>query len=238
MRVLGLDTATPVAGLAVLEDGRLLGELFLNTGRTHSEKLLPALHQLLDYCELKLRDIDGFAVAIGPGSFTGLRIGLATAKGFAHSLGKPLVGVPTLDALALNAAGAGGIICPILNARKNEVYAALYVSHNGQELNRLSQYMAVSPAELVDLLEQYEEPVTLLGDGVAVLGTELREKLGNRARWMVNTLSLPRASQIAYLGLVRLQQKSAEDIKELVPFYIRPSEAEARLMAKERGVEK
>ncbi len=167
LRVLGIDSATLVAGMAVVEGERVIVEGFLQTRKTHSERLLPLIDFWLREAELSLSDLDGVAVTLGPGSFTGLRIGLATAKGLALGAGKPLVGIPTLDALALNLTGVPGFICPILDARKSEVYTAVYVSPEPGRLIRLTRYMAVSPVWLLDWLRQGIEPI--LEPGIEVI---------------------------------------------------------------------
>ncbi|MGI6649153.1 MAG: tRNA (adenosine(37)-N6)-threonylcarbamoyltransferase complex dimerization subunit type 1 TsaB [Bacillota bacterium] len=149
VRVLGIDSATLVAGMAIVDEQRVVVEGFLQTRRTHSERLLPLIDWWMREAELSLADIDGIAVTNGPGSFTGLRIGMATAKGLAQATGKAFIGIPTLDALALNLAGSG-VICPILDARKGEVYTALYISPAADRVIRLSNYVAVTPARLID----------------------------------------------------------------------------------------
>ena len=167
MRVLGIDSATLVAGMAVVDGERVIVEGFLQTRKTHSERLLPLIDFWLREAELSLSDLDGIAVTLGPGSFTGLRIGLATAKGLALGAGKPLLGIPTLDALALNLTGVPGFICPILDARKSEVYTAVYVSPEPGRLIRLTRYLAVSPVWLLDWLRQGIEPI--LEPGIEVI---------------------------------------------------------------------
>ncbi|NLK51025.1 MAG: tRNA (adenosine(37)-N6)-threonylcarbamoyltransferase complex dimerization subunit type 1 TsaB [Syntrophomonadaceae bacterium] len=159
MLVLGIDSATLVAGMAIMDEQHLVAEGFLQTRKTHSERLLPLIDQWLREAELTLADIGGIAVTVGPGSFTGLRIGLATAKGLAQATGKALVGIPTLDALALNLAGARGLICPILDARKSEVYTALYVSPVPDQVIRISPYLAISPEGMLDWLQEETWPL-------------------------------------------------------------------------------
>ena len=135
MIILSIDSSTPVAGVAVADGEQLLGEIFLNTKNTHLEKLLPLIQQLLQDLELSVEDLDAVAVTQGPGSFTGLRIGMATAKGLVQGADKKLIAVPTLDCLARNLLHYPGVICPILNAQKKQVYTALY--RGGQQLERL-----------------------------------------------------------------------------------------------------
>ncbi|NPV26110.1 MAG: tRNA (adenosine(37)-N6)-threonylcarbamoyltransferase complex dimerization subunit type 1 TsaB [Firmicutes bacterium] len=245
MRILGIDSSTTVAGVAVVEDDRLVVETFLNTRKNHSQRLMPMLDAMLREADLTLADIDALAVSIGPGSFTGLRIGLATVKGLAQATGKPLIGVPTLDALALNVAGLTGLICPVLDARKNEVYMAVYQSASSLQVNRISDYLAISPTELIGLFQGSRFfgdgasdwrhcPVTFLGDATPVYRDLLTEGLGNRARWVLPTHNLIRAAQIAYLGGQRLAAGQKDDYLTIKPLYIRQSEAEVRWQSREK----
>jgi tRNA threonylcarbamoyladenosine biosynthesis protein TsaB len=139
--------------MAIVDEERLIVEGFLQTRKTHSERLLPLVDLWLREAEISLDDIDGIAVTVGPGSFTGLRIGLATAKGLAQATGKAIMGIPTLDALAMNLTGVRGLICPILDARKSEVYSAVYISPEPCRLVRISEYLAVSPDLLLEWLQ-------------------------------------------------------------------------------------
>ncbi|MGB9825310.1 MAG: tRNA (adenosine(37)-N6)-threonylcarbamoyltransferase complex dimerization subunit type 1 TsaB, partial [Desulfofundulus sp.] len=153
MLVLGIEAATPVAAVAVVDGERLLAERMVNNRRTHSVNLLPMIKAVLEDAGVGREDLGGIAVSSGPGSFTGLRIGMATAKTLAQVWGLPVVGVGTLDALAHPLTGQGGLICPILNARKDEVYAAVYRTVDG-ELERLEGPVAVRPGELAGRLER------------------------------------------------------------------------------------
>lgn len=224
MRVLGIDSSTRVAGVALVDEKSVIAELFLNTQQDHSRRLLPLLDLLLARAELTLANLDGLVVTIGPGSFTGLRIGLATAKGLAHVTGKPLVGVPTLDALAGNAWAWPGLICPVISARRQEVYSAVY-RWQEEELCRLTSYQAMTPAALLSLLISFSEPVIFLGDAAALYRTTW-QSLGSRAHFAEPANNLPRASQVAWLGLSRLQAGQVEDPSRITPLYLRPPAAE------------
>lgn len=226
MRILGLDSATNVASVAVVEDDKLLAEMIFNTSKTHSQRLMPMLAWMLNEAQLELKDLDGLAVAVGPGSFTGLRIGLATIKALAYVQGLPILAVPTLDGLAANLEGTEGLVCPILNARKGEVYAAVY-RWNGSSQERMSGYWALSPEKLIERLRSYQEQITFLGDGVPVYGEQLLKELP-QARLAACTHSLCRAGQIARLGLKKLQAGEVSDCFTLEPLYIRESEAEVK----------
>ncbi|MBE3572750.1 MAG: tRNA (adenosine(37)-N6)-threonylcarbamoyltransferase complex dimerization subunit type 1 TsaB [Moorella humiferrea] len=224
MLVLGLDSATQVAGVALIDDNRLVAETFFNTRKNHSQRLLPMIAALLQEAGVKPAELDGLAVALGPGSFTGLRIGLATIKGLAHALQKPVAGVPTLDGLAWNAWEVPGLVCPVLYARRREVYTALYRWQEG-ELCRLTPYQAVEPYSLAASLKSYNMPVYFLGDGVEPY-LEVWRQLGPSARFLPSTGILPRAAQIAMLGRKRLQTDGPDDLFRLKPLYLRPSPAE------------
>ncbi|MDN5326154.1 MAG: tRNA threonylcarbamoyladenosine biosynthesis protein TsaB [Moorella sp. (in: firmicutes)] len=224
MLVLGVDSATRVAAAAIGDDKQLVAELFFNTRKNHSQRLLPMIAALLAETGVELADLDGLAVSLGPGSFTGLRIGLATVKGLAQAAGKPLVGIPTLDALAWNAWGVPGLICPVIQARRLEVYTALFRWQEG-ELCRLTPYQAVDPASLVSLLESYTAPVYFLGDGVAPY-REVWQQLGARAHFLPPPNNLSRAAAVAILGEERLRIGRPDDLSRLKPLYLRPAPAE------------
>jgi tRNA threonylcarbamoyladenosine biosynthesis protein TsaB len=259
LKVLGIDSSTLAAGVAVVDETRVIMEGFLQTRKVHSERLLPLIDTWLRQAELGLEELDGISVTIGPGSFTGLRIGIATAKGLAQGADLPLVGVPTLDAMALNLAGCSGLICPILDARKGEVYTAVYCSPSPDQVWRLSEYQAVAPESLwshlaektwpaqtepVDIRGRLLEPsvplapgrvVTFLGDGTAVYWEEIVQKLGPRAYRALPGQNWPRAAQAAFLGLERLRAGGAPGLFEITPAYIRPSEAEVKKNLAKRG---
>ena len=162
MLVLALDSATNVASCAVVKEDNILVEFTLNTSKTHSERLMPLLSQALDYADLTLEEIDGFSVSIGPGSFTGLRIGLATIKALAFFTQKPLVGISTLDGLAANLSHTSGLICPILKARRNELYSALYLNSPGGQERYLNTWLSVLKNWLLFRRIRPEE-ITFLG---------------------------------------------------------------------------
>lgn len=232
MKVLSLDSATNVASCAVVSPEKVLVEFSLNTGKTHSERLLPLVRQALDYADLTLKDMDGFAVSIGPGSFTGLRIGLATVKAFSFFTEKPVVGIPTLDGLAANLANVPGLICPILQARKDEVYCALYINTpSGQE--RISDYLALSPGKLISFLSGLDHTkITVLGDGLPMLPGNIKDILGEGYSAAPDIHRLPRAAAVGRLGLERLRGGHYDKVDTLVPLYIRASAAEDRLKKK------
>jgi len=230
MKILAMDSATRVAGIALVDgDQTILAEALLNTGKTHSEKLLPLLAEVLNYAGLGLKDLSGIAVTKGPGSFTGLRIGLATAKTLAQVLGLPLVGVPTLDVLSQNAAGSGGLICPLIVARRQEVYTALYGGGDCPPSERRTEYLALSPDQLFELLDRTGETVTFLGDAVQEYQRDLTAKLGGRCRLAAPAAWLPRPSQVGLLALPYFIEGQTADALLLTPEYLRESAAERQL---------
>ena len=176
MKILALDSSGIVASVAVVEDDTLLAEYTVNYKKTHSQTLLPMLDEIVKMTELELESVDAIAVAAGPGSFTGLRIGSATAKGLGLALKKPLVAVPTVDALAYNLYDAQGLICPIMDARRKQVYTGIYRFEEHQ-LMTLKEQWAAPIEELLEELNQRGEMVTFLGDGVPVFRELIAEKL-------------------------------------------------------------
>lgn len=234
MRVLAIDSATNMAGVALVGDEAVIGETISNTGKTHSQRLLPMIAYLLEEAELELADLDGIVISGGPGSFTGLRIGMATAKGLAYASQKPLVTVSTLDSLALNMVGYPGLICPILNARKNEVYTALYRCKLGEKPEVITPYQVLKPTALIELLTNQKDEVVFLGDGVPVFGSSLLEGLGSKAKLAFPLESLPRAANLGWLGVQRLKEGQVADLESAKPYYIRSSEAEVKWQQKNR----
>lgn len=221
--VLGLETSTAAASVALVNEDRLLAEISFNTQRYPSRQILLLISLLLRQAGVEFRELEGIAVALGPGSFTGLRVGIAVAKALAHASGKPLAGVPTLDGLALNAAGIAGLICPVVVARREEVYTALYRWQEGR-ICRLTPYQAVTPVSWVGYLASYNEPVYFLGDGVQPF-KEFWIGLKERALFLPPENSFPRAGHIARLGEERLRQGERDDLFQLKPLYLRPPTA-------------
>ena len=222
MRVLGIDTSTLMGSVALLDGEVVVAEYSLSVSTTHSERLLSTIHRLFDESGSTVTALDALAIAVGPGSFTGLRIGLATAKGLALASGHPLVGVPTLDALAWGVPFAAYPVCPLLDAKKGEVYTALY-RHRHRDLERLTEYRALSPDRL---LMELEGPICFLGDGVLAYRERIVEVMGDRAYFVPPPRSYPSGACVAELGARRLAQGDLGDPVALVPMYVRPSEAE------------
>lgn len=225
IRVLALDTSSMVASAALVDDERILGEILFNYKRQHSTILVPMIDRLMSSLETDIKEVDCIACTSGPGSFTGLRIGAATAKGLCHGAGKPLIGVPTLDSLAYNLAYTAGIVCPIIDALRDNVYTALYRWEDG-DFNRITDYMAVSLNELSERLKAFGENVIFLGDGVFVYEKALQERLGSMAQFAPRALLLQKASSAAYIAMKRLVSGDTDDYMEFAPFYLRKSQAE------------
>ncbi|MEW5721659.1 MAG: tRNA (adenosine(37)-N6)-threonylcarbamoyltransferase complex dimerization subunit type 1 TsaB [Thermodesulfobacteriota bacterium] len=219
MRILALDTATPALTLAVLEDDRVLAESNQFPGRTHSRVLVPEMDRGLRVLDLTPADLDLIAVGIGPGSFTGLRIGLAAAKGLAWAAAKPLIGVPTLDALARAVAPEPGWICPLLNARRGQVFAALYRPGPKGNWERQTEYGAFSAADLAVLVR---EKTMFFGEGVRTAGRELSARLGPLYLRGPEENDFPRATQTARVARELYLAGAETDPGLVVPLYIRP----------------
>ncbi|MBR5318699.1 MAG: tRNA (adenosine(37)-N6)-threonylcarbamoyltransferase complex dimerization subunit type 1 TsaB [Peptococcaceae bacterium] len=234
MIILSIDSSTPVAGIAVSDGMQLRGEITLNTKNTHSEKLMPLVQQLLEETDLTVKDLDAVAVTQGPGSFTGLRIGMATAKGLAQGAGKQLIAVPTLDCLAYNLVHYPGIICPIMNAQKKQVYTAIYRSTN-DGLERLSDYQAIAVEQLAEQLKALNEDVWFVGDGVAAFADVFAELLGAYCHFAGGHQILPRAGTLAMLAAKRAEAQQFDDLYQAELIYIRKSEAEVQWEARQQN---
>ena len=223
MKLLAVESATLSGGVALLDGDRLLGEITLNIAITHSERLMSAVDRLLVDCGLAPADLDGLAVSVGPGSFTGLRVGLATVKALAMALDLPVAAVPTLDALASRLPFADAPVCPILDARKAEVYLSLY-RWSGDGMTRVWDYMGLPPEAAAARLEA---PVILLGDGIEACRPWL-DRLGDGIRIAPAAQRLPSAAAVATLGRAVLAAGLGVGAEALAPLYLRPSEAELK----------
>ncbi len=229
MKILGLDTSGLVAGVAVVENDTLVGEFTTDYKKTHSQTLLPMLDWLRDMIELDLDTLDAVAVASGPGSFTGLRIGSATAKGLGLALRKPLVEVPTLEGLAWNLWGTGHVVCPLMDARRNQVYTAAYAFHpsdEGMELETLLPGQPMDVALLCGRLSKMGRSVIFLGDGVPVYHEVLKARMQTPFLVAPAGCNRQRAANIAALGAVYYARGRGMDAALHQPEYFRKSQAE------------
>ncbi len=236
MKVLAVDTSSLVISVAVVQPEILMAEYVLKQERSHSEKLVPIIEMVMEDIGEELKNIDVFAVAHGPGSFTGLRIGVSAVKALAQAFNRPVAGVSTLDGLAFNMAFAEGLICPILDARRQQVYTSIY-RWSGDKLTRLEEYMAVSVKDLIGLLNKWGEPVSFCGDGTLVYREIIEKDMGNRAMFAPPTHALQRASSIAWLALEKALAGQVQRYWELKPFYLRKSQAEQKFGSFDDGEE-
>ncbi|AFA48425.1 glycoprotease [Acetobacterium woodii DSM 1030] len=224
MNTLTIDTSTIVASVAILNEEKLVGEMIINHQKKHSEKLMIAIDHLLVDGGLSIQDMDIFGIVSGPGSFTGLRIGMATVKGFAQALNKPIVGVSTLESLAMNIPFADGLICPILDAQRNQTYTGVFHFQNGQ----LKRDLADSVMEIDDLiafLNTQNENIFFLGDGLGRFSNILLEACPG-SQIVPNYLNMNRASSAGALVLKRALEGETSHYLDVEPYYIRPSYAE------------
>ncbi len=225
MKILAIDSSGLVASVAVLEDRKLIAEYSTNFKKTHSQTLLPMLEEIKGMTQLDLATVDAIAVAAGPGSFTGLRIGSATAKGLGLALNKPLIGVPTLEGLAWNAFGVSGLICPMMDARRSQVYTGIYRTE-GDGIAVVEDQMAVPVEEILEKLNSYGQPVFLLGDGVEVSLAKIREILTVPYVLAPASMNAQRAGSVAVCAAAYYEQGRMESAADHRPDYLRPSQAE------------
>ncbi|MFR6162744.1 MAG: tRNA (adenosine(37)-N6)-threonylcarbamoyltransferase complex dimerization subunit type 1 TsaB [Mediterraneibacter gnavus] len=248
MRVLAIDSSGLTATVAVVEDTQTVAEYTINYKKTHSQTLLPMIDEVVKMTELDLSTIDAIAVAGGPGSFTGLRIGSATAKGLGFALNKPLIHVPTVDGLAYNVYGCEDIICPIMDARRNQVYTGIYTfskkagTKEGSNLVEpvfqvIKMQMAVSIEELAERLNRYRRPVVFLGDGVPVYENILAEKLTVPYSFAPAYMNRQRAAVVGTLGIQYYKAGKFETAEEHRPDYLRVSQAERERAQREKEAE-
>lgn len=222
MKILGVETATTTGSVAVVGDAGVIAEYTLNIELTHSERLMSTVDRVLSDTGIRVADIDAFAVSIGPGSFTGLRIGLAAVKGLALVTNKPVVPVPTLKALAWNLPHAAWPVCPLLDARKNEVYTAIYrFGESGIE-----QLMEESVLPLRGLAERITERTLFTGEGTRLFRDDIRSLFGGRAVFAPASASVPSAASVAEIGLMLLKAGERAEPDSLTPLYLRRPEAE------------
>lgn len=227
MRILAIDTSTLVGSVALVSDGVLIAEWSASVRASHGETLLPAVQRLLLQAQTSLHDIDAFAVGIGPGSFTGVRIGVATVKGLAFAEGKPIVGVTSLRVLARGLVGGRGLRVPVIDAHKHEVYCAAYeMTDDGELTAHVEPFHAAPPlaaARLAAVLPG--EPLWLAGNGLGRYRDEFLATLGERARRAPTFCDVPRAACLADEAERELRVHGPSDLARLEPMYLRPSDA-------------
>lgn len=226
MIVLSIDSSSKVATVAILKDDVLLGEYILNDKREHSVILMPLIENLLKECNLSIDDIDGYVVSKGPGSFTGLRIGMATIKGMSFGNNKPYISISSLDALAYNLISFNGIICPIMDALRENVYTALY-KNNNDSLEKIMDYTALDIDELVNLLKDKNEEVIFVGYGLYKHKKYICDNFP-KAHFAPVHLNIIRASSLGELGLNLLKNGICDDSNS-APIYLKKPQAEREL---------
>jgi len=229
MNILGIDTSSNVATVAVLNDEKLVGEYTINNPMTHSQKLMPMIDVLLKDVSLSIRDIDYLAVSKGPGSFTGIRIGIATVKGLAQPFNTPILAVSSLEVLAYNIPFTDKLICPIMDARRDEVYSCIYKWENNV-LKNLIEERAMGIEKLMESLQDRKEDVIFLGDGLKRYGEFIQNTLKERAVFTPNYVSMQRAASLVQLAFDKIKRNEIEPENHftLVPTYLRKSEAERK----------
>ena len=231
MLILGIETSTKTGSVAIVSEEGVVAQYSLNIEVTHSERLMSTVDRVLKDTGVIMSQFDGFAVAVGPGSFTGLRIGIAAVKGLALATGKPVSAVPTLLALAWNLPYAAYPVCPLLDARKNEVYAALYKF----EGDACVQVMPETTIPLPDLAGKLSGDILFTGEAAQLYRREIEKQLGARARFAPRATALPSAAVVAELGLESLKSGARMDADSLTPLYIRRPEAEVAWEKRQRS---
>jgi tRNA threonylcarbamoyladenosine biosynthesis protein TsaB len=220
MKILALDTATQSCSVAIVDDGVLLIEIATGIDQTHSRHLLDLIMSAVGIVGLKISDLDGFAVTIGPGSFTGLRIGISTIKGLAFASGKPTVGISSLTTLAWQCAQSRSLICAMLDARKHEVYYCRY-RFQGDKLNKEEEEQVASPKQA---LRGIGEPCIFVGSGAQIYHEIISAEMGEYGFFASPSQHMIRASSVAYLSLNRFEQQDTDDFTSLAPLYVRKSD--------------
>ncbi|MCL2320683.1 MAG: tRNA (adenosine(37)-N6)-threonylcarbamoyltransferase complex dimerization subunit type 1 TsaB [Oscillospiraceae bacterium] len=223
MNILSIDTATDIASVAILKDTKLLGEINLNIKNSHSMVIMDMIIYILKTLELTLEDIYGIVVSKGPGSFTGLRIGISTAKGICHGSNKPIIGISSLDSLAFGAMYFNGKIVPILNALRENVYTCIFKNIEGS-LNKLTDYMFISVYDLKNLLKD-EKDILFVGDAVNTYGDILLNIFPN-STLCNNMFNYVKASNLGILGMKSFKDGQKDDIESFAPIYLKKSYAE------------
>src|SRR5579884_905677 len=231
MKILSIETATLAGGVALMDEAHLIAEYRLHVEVRHSERLLSTIDRLLSDSGISVATLDAIAVSIGPGSFTGLRVGLSTAKGLAMGAGKPVVTVPTLEAIAALFPYSHALIAPMLDARRQEVYWALFNTREGEPIPVHSEE-ATSPEAVLSSIERFDQPVLFVGEGAEKYRDILQEGRPEKALFAPKRLQFPSAAAVAELGLAKLKRGEVHPPEEVIPFYLRASTAELNHQAK------
>ena len=229
MKLLAIETSTMIGSVALTDDNELLAEYQIGIRATYSDILFPAIDHILKSANVAIQEVDAFALAQGPGSFTALRIGISVIKGLALANNKPVIAIPSLDALAHNMCFSDILICPLIDARRDEVYTAFYKREDGHTLKKLTPDRAIVPEILLD---EIREEVVFLGDGTDLYKDLIVRKLKEKVLFSPLHLKYPRASAIAQLAFKKLNLNEVSDIEVMTPLYVRPPEAETKWVKK------
>jgi len=231
MTILAIESTSRMGGISIIKNGKIIAENMHSGFETYCARLVPDIENMLNCLDISWKDLNGVAVSIGPGSFTGLRIGIATAKAISFCLDIPILGIPTLDALAMNITPCPDLlICPVIDARKEQIYTAIY-RHTQDGLIRITPYTAIKPSEFIDTISEQTERIHFLGDGL-IKFKEIFDPLfaKNKSTAATENLNYVRASNVAWLADLRLKKNHKDDATTLLPIYIRPSDAEVKKM--------
>jgi universal bacterial protein YeaZ len=231
MRILGIETSSLVASVAIVTDDILTAEYTVNLKKTHSQTLLPMINEIFKMLEIELDTIDAIAISAGPGSFTGLRIGSATAKGLGFALNKPLINIPTVDAMAYGIFKTKSLICPLMDARRNQVYTGIY--ENLSEFKIIEPQCAISIEEIISKLNELNNDVIFLGDGTPVAKELIETTLKVPYTYAPAYCNRQRAAAVATLGAEYFKNGKVETAAEHTPNYLRVSQAERERAEKE-----
>ncbi len=234
MRILGIESASLTASVAVVTDEEMTAEYTMTHKKTHSQTLLPMIQEIVNMAEIDLKSIDAIAVSAGPGSFTGLRIGSATAKGLAMALKLPIISVPTVDAMAYQCWRADCLICPIMDARRGQVYTGIYRFDNGA-FQVVLEETAMELERLMEQLNEMNQTVLFLGDGVPVYRETIQKLASINVEFAPAFMGRQRAGAVATLGMEYFKQGIYEDASTHTPVYLRQSSAERELAEKNGG---
>lgn len=232
MKIIAIDASGIAGSVAYMKDGELVGEYYICHKLTHSETIMPMLEHLKELIGIELEEIDAIAVTSGPGSFTGIRIGVATAKAMALALNVPVIGVPTLDVIAHNIVYTEDLICPIMDARRNQVYTSIY-KWNDEVLERINEHEAIDMGELLSKFDHLEGNVIFIGDGIEGFRGQITDKLGDRAKFAPSFLKMQRASTLGHIACIEYEKGHVEDADLFAPIYLRKSQAERELEERE-----
>ncbi|MFZ7120562.1 MAG: tRNA (adenosine(37)-N6)-threonylcarbamoyltransferase complex dimerization subunit type 1 TsaB [Eubacteriaceae bacterium] len=235
MNILAIDTATMVSSVAIINDEKLLCEITINSKKNHSEKLILLIDDMIKNCDISINDVDIFTCTIGPGSFTGLRIAISTIKGLAQSLDKPVIGISTLESLAFNLPYADGIICPIIDAQRNNVYTGLYEWENGKLICLLKDNV-MEIENLFQTISKMNKNIYITGDAIKKIPQDLIKNKSNNIYITPIIFQMPKGGSLANLALIKAKEGMIQSYTELEPNYIRKSQAEYQLEMKNSKV--